>query len=363
MTGRERLYAVLREIVVPLVAVSLGFAITAVVILVSGHSPLEVYGILVSTSLGSWAGLGNTLFNATPLIFSGLAVALCFRGGLFNIGVEGQLYVAAYAAAWVGYVFTGLPSVVHLALVLATSIVVGGVWGAVPGYIKARTGAHEVVNTIMMNFIATALVGYLITYVFRHPTQPQRTPAVAQSAILPGLAEFGAFFGVEPPRGVFLNAGFLLALVVAAATYVLLWKTSLGYRIRAVGENPVAALANGINVPRITVISMVIGGAIGGLTGLSNVLGYQHYFQEGFSPGFGFTGIAVALLGRTHPVGVIIAAIFFGALNEGALMVNIFTGIPQDLIRVLQAIIVFFAGCDLIVRQLLQRRRSREVRR
>lgn len=355
---KSKLKNIAKELVVPFLSILLGLVICAVIIIITGSNPFNVYKILFSSSLGNLRNLGYTFFTATPLIFSGLAVAFAFQAGLFNIGVEGQLYLGAYVAAWVGYALAGLPFFLHLPLTILSAVLIGSLWGAIPGYIKAKTGANEVVNTIMMNFIASAFVGYMITNVFRHPEAAQRTPDIGAGAVLLRFSVIGEYFGLNIPKDLQLNMAFVLGIVIAFAFYIFLWKTSLGYKIRSVGKNPYASLARGINVPKIMTLSMAISGGIAGMTGLSDVLGYQHFFQEGFSPGYGFTGIAVALLGRNHPFGVILAALFFGALNRGALMVNIFTNVPQDLVSVLQAIIIFFAGCELIVRKILERRRQ-----
>ena len=337
---------ILKQLGRSLLAVLMGLFVGALAILASRHDPFEVYGIMIKSSFGSWTNVGHTLFSATPLIMTGLAVAFSFRVGLFNVGVEGQLYLGAYVASWVGYALGGLPRFIHLPLTVVSAALAGGTWAAIPGYIRARRGSNEVVTTIMMNFLASALVSYLVGNVFRHPTRAMRTPDIAPTAHLTRLTDMRDILGWDVPYGLQLNSATLIALVLAVLMYIVIWRTPWGFRIRAVGLNQEAALAKGINVPRIITVSMAVSGAIAGMSGLNDVLGYNRFFMQGFSPGYGFTGIAVALLGRNHPVGVVAAGLFFGALNRGALMVAVMTSVPQDLIKVMQSVIVFFMGCE-----------------
>jgi simple sugar transport system permease protein len=315
----------------PLLAVTVALAVGALFILAIGEHPLEIYGAMLRESLGTGYGLGQTLFRATPLIFTGLAVALGFRAGLFNIGVEGQLYLGGFAAALAGIALAGLPAPLQLAGTLLAAAAAGAVWGAIPGVLKARFGAHEVINTIMLNFIAFALVSFLGRWVFEHATV--RTATIGAGAELPRLDTlFSAM------RGSPANVSLVLALCVAAAVGVLLFRTRLGYELRAVGLNPSAAEYGGIQVGRTQALAMAISGAVAGLGGVNFVLGYKHYFELGFSSGAGFLGIAVALLAGNHPAGVIVAALFFGALSAGGLAVN--QRVPRELVEVLQALVI-----------------------
>jgi len=325
----------------PLVALVASLAVGGLFILLIGENPVRVYALLFRETFGwfdglsfhpNWYGLGQVVFKSTTLIFTGLSVAFAFRAGLFNIGGEGQIYVGAFAMAWVGFTFTSLPSWILVPFSLLAGMASGALWGAIPGFLKARRGVHEVINTIMLNFIAYALVGYLVTGVFAVPATVH-TPEIAAAARLPRLSALhGAF------TGSLANTSFFLALLACAAAWYLLWRTAAGYGLRAVGLSPGAAEYGGISVAKNTVLALAVSGAIAGLGGCNFVMGYKHYFEEGFSFGQGFMGIAVALLGRNHPVGVVFAAILFAALSEGGFAINLL--VPKELVNVLQAIII-----------------------
>ncbi len=349
---------IVREIVWPLVAVLAAFVVGGFIIVILGDNPLTAYSLLLSNSFGSVRDIGWTLHYATPLIFTGLAVAVAFRCGLLNIGAEGQLYVAAFAAAWVGLKFGGaiveiagkkedwswasLPAFLLVPLCMLAAIAAGGVWGAIPGYLKAKFGSHEVINTIMLNFIGIALVGYFTQYFYKVPGDPiQRTAEIGEAAHIPRLNEF--LPGL--PHDVPLNVAFLLALVMCAVVYVFLWKTKWGYELRAVGENPSAAEYGGISTKKQVILAMTLSGMLAGMVGIGEVQGTRHHFEVGFSADWGFLGIAVALLGRNHPLGVLIAAIFFGVLSRGEIFVDAFTRyVSKDLGWVLQAVIILFVA-------------------
>lgn len=345
-----------REIVWPVVAVFAAFVVGGIIIALLGDNPFAAYSLLLSNSFGSIRNVGWTLHYATPLIFTGLAVAVAFRCGLLNIGAEGQLYIGAFAAAWVGMKFGGvttkvvgegsayadLPSIILVPLCMLAAIVAGAIWGAIPGFLKAKFGSHEVINTIMMNFIAIALVGYFTQYFYKVPGDPiQRTAEIGESAHIPRLNEFIPSI----PHDVPLNVAFILALLMCVAVYIFLWRTKWGYELRAVGENPSAAEYGGISVGKQIILAMTISGLLAGMVGIGEVLGTRHHFESGFSADWGFLGIAVALLGRNHPFGVLIAAIFFGVLSRGEIFVDAFTRyVSKDLGWVLQAIIILFVA-------------------
>jgi general nucleoside transport system permease protein len=327
----------------PLIAVALALLAGAGFILAIGEDPFAVYALMLRETLGTGYGIGQTLFKATPLIFCGLAVAVGFRAGLFNIGAEGQLTVAAFAAALAGTQFVDLPHVLLLPLILLVAIAAGAAWGAVPGVLKARFGSHEVINTIMLNFIAFALVSYLGRGVFQPATV--RTAEIGAWATLPRLdAWFPAL------RGSPANLSLLLALLAAVAVGVVLFRTRLGFEVRALGLNATAARYGGVPVGATQVRAMAISGALAGLAGMNFVLGYKHFFELGFSAGAGFMGIAVALLGRNHPAGVVLAALFFGALSHGGLAIS--QRVPKELVDILQAIVILLAIC---VHQVVER--------
>lgn len=346
---------ILNEIFWPLVAVLAAFVVGGIIILVIGDSPIHAFSLLLSNSFGSAKDFGWTLFYATPLIFTGLAVAVAFRCGLLNIGAEGQLYVAAFATAWVGIKFGGtvvngeswawanLPWFVLVPLCCLAAIVVGGIWGGIPGVLKAKFGSHEVINTIMLNFIAIALVSYFTQYHYKIPGDPILESAnIGEAAHIPQLNQYLPFI----PHDVPLNLSFLLAILMCVLVYVFLWKTKWGYELRAVGENPSAAEYGGISPKKQIVLAMTISGSLAGMVAIGEVLGNRHNYYDSFSAEWGFWGIAVALLGRNHPLGVFIAAIFFGVLMRGQIFVDAFTPrVSKDLGQVLQAIIILFVAC------------------
>lgn len=283
----------------------------------------------------------ESLLQATPYIFAGLAVALGFRVGLFNIGAEGQIFVGALGTVWVATNFRGLPGIIHVPFALLGGAVAGGIWGMIPGWLKAKTGAHEVINTIMMNYVAFRLSEYLLNGALRDPnkTSPISAP-IEKSAWLPRFFE-------DPNR---FHAGFFIALLMAFLVYWLLFKTSWGFELRTVGSNPNAARYAGMNIVRSTVLTMFLSGALAGLAGANEVLGVNHNLAVAFSSGYGFDSIALALLGNSHPLGVVLAALLFGFLRNGAIQMQLTAGIPIDIISVLQALILAFIAAPAIIR-------------
>jgi simple sugar transport system permease protein len=358
----------LRELVFPLVSVAVAFVIGAVVVLLIGDNPITVYRLLIGSALSWPDGIGYTLFYATPLIFTGLAVAVAFRCGLLNIGAEGQLYVAAFATAWVGIKFGGtvvdifgtptnyawmtLPSVILVPLLILTAIIVGAFWGAIPGFLKARFGSHEVINTIMLNFIAAALVSYFTQYHYKAPGDPiMQSVPIGEGAHLPRL---GSFIPGLPAR-IPVNVAFLFALLACALVYVFLWKTKWGYELRATGANPAAAEYGGISTRKQIVLAMSISGGLAGMVGVNEVLGYHYRYYDGFSMGYGFTGIAVALLGRNHPVGVLLSALLFAMLIRGGIFVDAFSvHVTKDIVEVLQATVILVVAASAVAEGLMR---------
>ena len=334
----------LRELLFPLIAVIAAFIVGGILILLVGDSPIEAYRLLLGSALSWPDGIGYTLFQATPLIFTGLAVLVGFRCGLFNIGAEGQLYIASFATAWVGITFTSLPAFVLIPLCFAAAILVGGFWGAIPGVLKARFGSHEVINTIMLNFIAVALVGYFTQYHYKIPGDPiLQTSPISPHAHIARMSKLIPGF----PERIPLNVAFLLALLACALVYLFLWRTKWGYEIRATGSNPTAAEYGGISIRKQIVLAMAVSGALAGMVGINEVLGYRYRYYDGFSDGYGFTGIAVALLGRNHPIGVIISALLFAVLQHGGIYVDGFSEhVTKDIVQVLQGIIILFVAAE-----------------
>ena len=338
----------LRVLIFPLVAVLAAFLVGAIVVLLIGDDPILTYRLLIGSALSWPDGIGYTLFYATPLIFTGLAVAVAFRCGLLNIGAEGQLYIAAFATAWVGITFANLSPWLLVPLACLTAMTAGAVWGGIPGVLKAKFGAHEVINTIMLNFIAVALASYFTQYHYKAAGDPiMQTVPIGENA---HIARIGDFFPAIPAR-IPLNVSFFLALLACALVYVFLWKTKWGYEIRATGANPSAAEYGGISTAKQIIVAMSVSGALAGMVAISDVLGYRYRYYDGFSVGYGFTGIAVALLGRNHPVGVLLSALLFGALIRGGLFVDIFTDkVSKDLVLVLQAVVILFVAAEALFR-------------
>jgi len=353
----------LRELLFPLIAVSAAFLVGGVIVLLIGDDPIETYRLLIGSALSWPDGIGYTLFYATPLIFTGLAVTVAFRCGLLNIGAEGQLYVAAFATAWVGITFAQLPAWVLIPLACLTAVMSGAAWGALPGVLKARFGSHEVINTIMLNFVAVALASYFTQYHYKNEGDAiMQTKMIGlidtaqglrgENAHVPRIGQLVGWF----PERIPLNISFFLALLACALVYVFLWRTKWGYEIRATGANLTAAEYGGISTRKQIVLAMSVSGALAGMVAINEVLGYRYRYYDGFSVGYGFTGIAVALLGRNHPVGVLLAALLFGALIRGGLFVDIFTDrVSKDLVLVLQAVVILFVAAEALFRDSLGR--------
>ncbi len=335
------------------------FVVGGIIVLLIKDNPFQTFSLLISNSFGSLKDIGYTLFYATPLIFTGLAVAVAFRCGLFNIGAEGQLYVASFATAWVGIKFGGtvvdlfgkkedwswvsLPAIILVPMCILTAMLVGGLWGAIPGILRAKFGSSEVINTIMLNFVGIALVSYFTQYHYKIPGDPiLQTAPIGESAYIPQLNQFLSFI----PKDVPLNFSFLIAVLMCILVYIFLWKTKWGYELRAVGENPNAAEYGGISSSKQIIIAMTISGALAGMVAINEVLGFRHNYYDGFSAELGFLGIAVALLGRNHPLGVFITAIFFAILMRGEIFVDAFTKyVSKDIATILQAITILFVAC------------------
>jgi simple sugar transport system permease protein len=364
-------YYILLEKITPLIAVIFALLVGAIVIMLIGEDPIFVYKTLFSKAIGNRDGWGNVLFRATPLIFTGLAVAFAFRCGLFNIGGEGQVYIGAFLSTWVGFTFTSLPAFILIPLCILAAAAGGALWAAIPGILKAKTGVHEVIVTIMLNWIAASFTFFLVLRFKAPATEAMiaagvkqmipHTSEIAEAARLPRLYTIFKFFNIDFPAYNQVNISFLIAIGAAILAYYILWKTNLGYEIRAVGYSPLAAEYGGISVAKNIILAMVISGAFAGLVGTNEVMGFKYRWRQELFTGLGFNGIAVALLGKNHPLGVVLAAILFGILNYGGAIVNIFTEgrIPRELIMVLQAVIVIFVVIsDEVVKRLIRQRRK-----
>lgn len=283
----------------------------------------------------------ESLVSSTPFIFASLAVALGFQSGLFNIGAEGQLFMGATFTAFVGFAFAGLPPAIHIPLAILAGMIGGGIWGFIPGWLKAKTGAHEVINTIMMNFIAFRLTEWLLSGPMRRPDSFNPvSPTIADSAKLPRFFE-------DPIR---FHAGFFLALFAAWVVYWFLFRSRWGFDLRSVGANPHASRYAGMSITVSIVVAMTVSGALAGLAGTNEVMGVNHHLAFAFSSGYGFDSIALALLGKSHPLGVVLASLLFGTLRNGATRMQVAGQIPIDIITILQALILVFIAAPAIIR-------------
>jgi ABC-type uncharacterized transport system permease subunit len=389
-TSHQPLSRRLRQtLLVPVLAVISGLILGAILIAVTSESVYSVwsvspweavkagwnevriaYGALFAGSIGDPARIiaalrgGDSLeirraFNpilesltaSTPFIFASLAVALGFRSGVFNIGAEGQLFVGAIFSAFVGYAITGLPAIIHIPLALLAGALGGAIWGFIPGWLKAKTGGHEVINTIMMNYVAFRLSDWLLSGPMQRPESFNPvSPTIQPSAMLPRFFQ-------SPIR---FHLGFFIALAVAWLVYWLLFRTRWGFDLRSVGLNPRASRYAGMSIVTVTVMAMSLSGALAGLAGTNEVLGLNHNLAMAFSSGYGFDSIALALLGKNHPLGVVLASLLFGTLRTGATRMQVVAQIPIDIITVLQAFILIFIAAPAIIRT-IYRLRAPEV--
>jgi simple sugar transport system permease protein len=348
---RARLAPTWSKASIPVFSIVLAFAVAAVVVIVSsvftetGFSPLlpiAAYASLLAGAFGSESAIYNTLVAAAPLMFGGLAVGIGLKAGLFNIGVAGQFLVGAFAAAVTGAALATAPTIVGMPLAMLAGAFAGAVYGFIPGYLKARTGAHEVVTTIMLNNAAALLLTWAVNDVVRAPGFSfPRTGDIGQSA-LPVLL------------GRNLHLGIVLAIV---AIFVIRWildRTTLGFEIRTVGANPNAARYAGMRPIFITALTMTISGLLAGLAGAIQILGVIGFYAPGITASVGFDSIAVALLGRSDPIGILFAAILFGAFRAGSPLMQIETSVPIELIDIIQALVILFLAADLIVRKVFR---------
>jgi len=382
---RRKVSKLIQTLLVPVLAVLTGFIIGAVVIASSNdaviaayrnffHAPgaalvatlkaiTTAYGALFYGSFGSIAEIYHgiqtyyatgdsksfllgiypfteSLATVTPYILAGLAVAVGFKCGLFNIGAEGQFGIGALCSAFVGYSIHGLPWYIHLPLAMLAGAAGGAIWGAIPGLLKGLTGAHEVVNTIMMNYISFRLSDWLLNGPMKATGYRPLTPVIENSAMLPR-------FFPDPLR---FNWGFFVALAIAGFVYWFLFKTTLGFEIRAVGANPDGARYAGMNIVRNFVVAMTLSGALAGLAGATQVLGIDHWVGQGFSAGYGFDSIAIALLGQSHPLGVVLAALLWGTLRSGATSMQSLAGVPIEIISIIQGLVIVFVAAPAVIR-------------
>jgi ABC-type uncharacterized transport system permease subunit len=329
----------------PLLNLAAAFVVSGILVVILGESPLEAVRLILYGAFGYDEAIGYTLFYTTSFIFTGLAVAIAFHCGLFNIGGEGQAYVGGLGVTLVCLHFGGLPFYLILPLAILGAGLCGGIWAFIPGYLQAKRGSHVVITTIMFNFLASALMTYLLVNVLIKPGQQiPESASFPQSAWLPQMHEMLGALGFEVARSP-LNMAFIIALVCCVLFWLFVWQTRFGYAIRVVGQNEAAAVYGGISPARQIMIAMTISGALAGFVALNMVMGSLHRLTLDFTGGFGFVGIAVALMGRNHPVGIILAALLFGALYQGGSELAFdMPKLSRDLVVVIQGLVILFAG-------------------
>jgi simple sugar transport system permease protein len=322
---------------IPVLSVIVALTIGGILVYIQGSNPLLAYRVLFTTAFGSLDGIATTLAKATPLVLSGLAVAICLRAGLFNIGAQGQLISGALASAWAGYYFVGLPMFIHIPLALLFGAFFGALVALVAGVLKAYRGVHEVITTIMLNSIVIALADYLASTPFKEPDQPlTRTPKIEDSARIPDV------FG--------LPLGFFIAVIVSYIFWWILKNTTTGFRIETIGRNKNAGWYAGISIKRVVILSMLLGGAVAGVAGAIETLSIVGRFEPAFNAGLGFDGITVALLARANPLGVIPAAILIGGMRASGSTVQFEAGVAPEIVDLLLALILFFVTAPLLAK-------------
>ena len=334
---------------IPLINLVLALIVSGIVVLIIGENPLEAMRLLVHGAFIGYGpfgeSIGFTLYYATNFVFTGLCVAMAFHCGLFNIGGEGQAYIGGLGVGLICLYFDFLPFVLILPLAIIGGAMFGAAWSFIPGYLQAKRGSHTVITTIMFNFIAAALMNYLMVNVLIRTGQmsPESRP-FAEHAFLPKIHEIlgaiGINLGASP-----LNLSFVWALICCLLVWGFIWRTRWGYELRTVGQNQRAAVYGGISVSKNIVLAMVISGALAGFVGLNEIMGVQHRLLLNFVAGYGFVGIAVALMGRNHPVGILLAALLFGALYQGgAELAFDMPKITREMVVVIQGLVILFAG-------------------
>lgn len=343
------------RILVPVAGVIGGLLIGALFLLLLHAKPFQAYAALFRGAIGSTFGITQTLVKATPLLLVGLGISIAFRASCINIGGEGQMIMGALSATWLALALSGLPRLILIPVVLVGSLLAGGLWGFIPGILKAKYQVNEILTTIMLNSIALQLMNFLLQGPLMDPKGIESGTYLAQSARLP---EHAWLLRIVPRT--LLHSGLFLALIMALVVYLLMWRTTIGYRIRAVGLNPAASRYSGIQVPMYQALALTLAGALAGLAGAVEVLGVQHRLLEGLTSGYGFTGIVAALLGWLHPIGLIPASVFFGGLLVGADTMQRAVQVPSALINAILGLVVLFVSASGVwTQQLIQRMRSR----
>ena len=330
-----------------LAAIGIAILVGALFILLSGESPIEAYGALLKGALGSPKSIANTISKSIPLAFTGLAVALGSRCGMLNIGAERQLHAGAMAAVLTALSLASFPAPIVLVVSIIAGILAGMIVGGITGFFKAKLNTNEVIVAIMLNYICTLFTSWLVN----GPVKSDGS--TAQTEVLPE----GVWLGRLIPQTQLTTALFIL-IAVAVLMYIFLWKTSVGYQLRAVGANPSAAGTAGIRVKLYMVMAMVLSGGLAALAGITEVFGKYHRFIEGFSPSFGFTGIAVAILGRNHPAGVLLTALLFGIMDMGALRMSRVTDVSTNMVTVVQSLVILLVAAPELIKWNKKRKRG-----
>ncbi|MGF1474258.1 MAG: ABC transporter permease [Geminicoccaceae bacterium] len=329
----------------PLINLAAAFLVSGVIVMILGENPLRAVELLVYGAFGYGEAIGYTLFYATTFIFAGLAFAVAFHGSLFNIGAEGQGHIGGLGLGLVCLYMGDLPFILVLPLAILGATLFGGFWGMIPGYLQAKRGSHVVITTIMFNFIASALMTYMMVRVLIKPGQASpESESFPESARLPQIHDMAAWFGLDLPSSP-LNLSFLIALLCCIAVYIFIWRSRIGYELRVVGRSEHAAVYAGISPAKLTILAMTLSGALAGCMALNILMGNQFRLMLDFTGGFGFVGIAVSLMGRNHPVGIVLAAILFGALYQGGSELAFdMPAISRDMVIVIQGLVILFAG-------------------
>ena len=331
---------------IPILNVLLALGVAGIIIAALGENPFDALLVMFKGAFVYEGALGYTLYYTTNFIFTGLAVAVAFHAMLFNIGGEGQAYLGGLGVALICLSLeTYLPALMVVVLAIVGSAIVGAIWGAIPGWLQAKRGSHVVITTIMFNFLAASIMVSLLSGILKNPGRMSpETRAFSESTVLPFIHDIFAGLGIELARSP-LNLAFVIALLCCVFVWILIWRTRLGYAIRVTGHSATAAEYAGINITKIITITMAISGGLAGMMAINEILGVQHRLILNFTSGYGFTGIAVALMGRNHPVGVIMASLLFGALFQGGAELDFeFESITRDMVLLIQGLVILFSG-------------------
>ncbi len=343
MVSRLKKFYMNDKIVVPVIAVVVSLFIAAIVMLLIGKNPFIAYGALIHGAFGTEGALINNIMKATPLILTGLAVGFGFRAGLFNIGANGQLIIGALLATYVGAHMSTFPFYLSIPLTLAVGMVGGALWAAIAGWLKVARGAHEVITTIMLNYVAVFIANFVVNGPFQAPGGVPKSPEIAYSARFPDLLTTGATW---------LSAGIFVALAAVAVVYVIIEKTKTGYEVKAVGLNPYAAEYGGISISKNTILAMAISGALAGLAGTMQVMGVYYRYLGSLGGGMGFDGITIALIGQNDPIGIAFAAFLISSIRTGSNQMQI-AGVSKNIVIIIQGIIIFLVAANRLVKSLM----------